>query len=194
MNVNPSVTERSGPATSLGDQAPLITVREADTMVRVRQGETIVIAGLMRERADLGENRFGILFTADPREPHRDALRISQMVRAVLRVRREAVQPDAGSEVSVRSESHANAFELLQYAIRRREGFVVDHRRHRHRQDDAVPRAARADRSQRRSPRCVLNPFLSEEDLLRRILQDFGVDVARRDQGAGGWPASASRS
>jgi MSHA biogenesis protein MshL len=53
MNVYPSVTARTGLATpGLGDQVPLITVREADTLVRVRQGETIVIAGLLHERTD----------------------------------------------------------------------------------------------------------------------------------------------
>lgn len=64
MNVNPSVTERTGPATSqLGDQVPLITVREADTLVRVRQGETIVIAGLMHERTDRRKTDLVILLT-----------------------------------------------------------------------------------------------------------------------------------
>ena len=64
MNVNPSVTERTGLATSqLGDQVPLITVREADTMVRVRQGETIVIAGLMHERTDRRKTDLVILLT-----------------------------------------------------------------------------------------------------------------------------------
>ena len=64
MNVNPSVTERTGPATSqLGDQMPLITVREADTVVRVRQGETIVIAGLMHERTDRRKTDLVILLT-----------------------------------------------------------------------------------------------------------------------------------
>jgi MSHA biogenesis protein MshL len=52
MNINPSITERTGVATSrLGDQVPIISVRETDTLVRVRQGETIVIAGLMQDRA-----------------------------------------------------------------------------------------------------------------------------------------------
>ena len=76
--------------------------------------------------------------------------------------------------ISTRAKSHANAFDLLQYAIRRREGFVVNHRGHRHRQDDAVPGDPRAAR-RRTFTALVLNPFLSEEDLLRLILQDFGV-------------------
>jgi MSHA biogenesis protein MshL len=63
MNVNPSVITRTGVATSpLGD-LPLTTVREADTLVRVRQGETIVIAGLMRERPDRRKTDLVILLT-----------------------------------------------------------------------------------------------------------------------------------
>jgi len=52
MSINPSVTERTGQATSrLGDTVPIISVRETDTLVRVREGEMIVIAGLMQDRA-----------------------------------------------------------------------------------------------------------------------------------------------
>jgi len=51
MSLNPTITERTGVATSrLGDQVPIVSVRETDTLVRVRQGETIVIAGLMQDR------------------------------------------------------------------------------------------------------------------------------------------------
>ncbi len=51
MSINPSITERTGQATSrLGDVVPIVSVRETDTLVRVRQGETIVIAGLMQDR------------------------------------------------------------------------------------------------------------------------------------------------
>jgi general secretion pathway protein A len=73
-----------------------------------------------------------------------------------------------------RSASHASAFELLQYAIRRREGFI----------------AITGDIGTGKTTLCrvlletidrntftalVLNPFLSEEDLLKLVLQDFGV-------------------
>ena len=73
-----------------------------------------------------------------------------------------------------RSPSHASAFELLRYAIRRREGFVVV-------TGDigtgktTVCRALLEEIDRRTFTSLVLNPFLSEEDLLRRILQDFGV-------------------
>jgi len=73
-----------------------------------------------------------------------------------------------------RSESHANAFELLQYAIERREGFVVI-------TGDigtgktTLCRALLEKIDRRTFTALLLNPFLSEEDLLRAILQDLGV-------------------
>jgi general secretion pathway protein A len=78
-----------------------------------------------------------------------------------------------------RSPSHANAFELLQYAIRRREGFVVV-------TGDigtgktTLCRAVLEDIDRNTFTALVLNPFMSEEDLLKRILQDFGV-ISRDD-------------
>ena len=64
MNVNPSVTERTSlTRSSAGDQTPLVTVREADTVVRLRQGETVVIAGLFRERTDRRKSDLVILLT-----------------------------------------------------------------------------------------------------------------------------------
>jgi type II secretory pathway predicted ATPase ExeA len=73
-----------------------------------------------------------------------------------------------------RSESHANAFELLQYAIDRREGFAVVTG------DIGTGKTtlcrALLERINRTTfSALVLNPFLSEDDLLKRILQDFGV-------------------
>jgi general secretion pathway protein A len=78
-----------------------------------------------------------------------------------------------------KSESHANAFDLLQYAIRRREGFVVI-------TGDigtgktTLCRALLEEIDRNTFTALVLNPFLSEEDLLKLILQDFGV-VSRED-------------
>jgi general secretion pathway protein A len=82
-----------------------------------------------------------------------------------------------------RSESHANAFDLLQYAIRRREGFVVVTG------DIGTGKTtlcrALLDQIDRTTfTALVLNPFLTEDDLLKRILQDFGV-VSRREVKAG---------
>jgi general secretion pathway protein A len=82
-----------------------------------------------------------------------------------------------------RSESHANAFELLQYAIRRREGFVVV-------TGDigtgktTLCRALLEQIDRRTFSALVLNPFLSEDDLLKLILQDFGI-VSREEMKAG---------
>ena len=82
-----------------------------------------------------------------------------------------------------RSESHANAFDLLQYAIRRREGFVVV-------TGDigtgktTLCRALLEQIDRTTFTALVLNPFLSEEDLLKRILLDFGV-ISRDDVKAG---------
>lgn len=73
-----------------------------------------------------------------------------------------------------RSETHANAFDLLQYAIRRREGFVVV-------TGDigtgktTVCRAILEQLGRDTFTALVLNPFITEEDLLRLVLQDFGV-------------------
>src|SRR5947199_9434067 len=82
-----------------------------------------------------------------------------------------------------RSEPHANAFDLLQYAIRRREGFVVV-------TGDigtgktTLCRALLEQIDRTTFTALVLNPFLSEEDLLKRILQDFGV-ISRDEVKAG---------
>jgi general secretion pathway protein A len=82
-----------------------------------------------------------------------------------------------------KSESHASAFDLLQYAIRRREGFMVV-------TGDigtgktTLCRAILEHLDRKTFTALVLNPFLSEEDLLRLILQDFGV-VSREEMKRG---------
>jgi general secretion pathway protein A len=86
-----------------------------------------------------------------------------------------------------KSASHANAFELLQYAVRRREGFVVI-------TGDigtgktTLCRALLEQIDRKTFTALVLNPFVSEEDLLRLILQEFGVvsrDEVKRGRLAG---------
>jgi general secretion pathway protein A len=78
-----------------------------------------------------------------------------------------------------RSQSHGNAFDLLEYAINRREGFVVV-------TGDigtgktTVCRSLLEQIDRTTFTALVLNPFLTEEDLLKLILQDFGV-VSRDD-------------
>jgi general secretion pathway protein A len=79
-----------------------------------------------------------------------------------------------------RSESHANAFELLQYALDRREGFVVI-------TGDigtgktTLCRALLEQTDRKTFTALLLNPFLSEEDLLKATLQDLGV-ISRSDE------------
>jgi type IVB pilus formation R64 PilN family outer membrane protein len=51
LSITPSLTQRTGEAVSrLGDKVPILSVREADTLVRVHENETVVIAGLTDER------------------------------------------------------------------------------------------------------------------------------------------------
>src|SRR5437667_7610384 len=82
-----------------------------------------------------------------------------------------------------RSQSHASAFDLLQYAVRRREGFAVV-------TGDigtgktTLCRALLEQIDRTTFTALVLNPFLTEEDLLKRILQDFGV-ISREERKAG---------
>ncbi len=60
MNIHPSITEKTGEKASPDGRTtfPLLSVREADTTVRVKDGQTIIIAGLMQERKD--ENEIGV--------------------------------------------------------------------------------------------------------------------------------------
>jgi general secretion pathway protein A len=82
-----------------------------------------------------------------------------------------------------KSESHANAFDLLQYGIRRREGFIVV-------TGDigtgktTLCRALLDQLDSRTFTALVLNPFIAEDDLLRQILQDFGI-VSREEMRRG---------
>jgi general secretion pathway protein A len=82
-----------------------------------------------------------------------------------------------------RSESHANAFDLLQYAIRRREGFVVVTG------DIGTGKTTLCHALLEQIDRTtftalVLNTFVTEEDLLNKILQDFGV-ISREEAKSG---------
>jgi MSHA biogenesis protein MshL len=62
MSISPSITERTGQATSrLGDTVPIVSVRETDTLLRVHDGETIVIAGLMQDRLSVDSTKVPVL-------------------------------------------------------------------------------------------------------------------------------------
>lgn len=51
MDIHPNVTNKVGESESPeGDKAPILNVRETSTVVRVRDGQTIIIAGLLNER------------------------------------------------------------------------------------------------------------------------------------------------
>jgi MSHA type pilus biogenesis protein MshL len=51
MDIHPSITDKAGESKSPeGDVAPILNVRETNTVVRVRDGQTIIIAGLLSER------------------------------------------------------------------------------------------------------------------------------------------------
>jgi len=60
MNIHPSITDKTGEKTTPDGKStfPLLSVRETDTTVRVRDGQTIIIAGLMQERTT--ENYTGV--------------------------------------------------------------------------------------------------------------------------------------
>jgi MSHA biogenesis protein MshL len=62
MNIHPSITDKTGEKTTPDGKStfPLLSVRETDTTVRVRDGQTIIIAGLMQERTQ--ENYTGVPF------------------------------------------------------------------------------------------------------------------------------------
>jgi MSHA biogenesis protein MshL len=62
LSISPSLTERTGQATSrFGDTVPILSVREADTLVRVHENETIVIAGLMNEQTTRAQSKVPLL-------------------------------------------------------------------------------------------------------------------------------------
>lgn len=62
LSVNPSVTERTGQATSrFGDTVPIVSVRETDTIVRVHEGETAVIGGLMQDKLTVDKSKVPLL-------------------------------------------------------------------------------------------------------------------------------------
>jgi len=81
-----------------------------------------------------------------------------------------------------RSESHHRAFELLQYAIQRREGFMIVY-------GDigtgktTLCRAVLDTIEKNVYTALLLNPFLTETDLLKTILSDFAVPVPKTATG-----------
>jgi type II secretory pathway component GspD/PulD (secretin) len=60
MNIHPSITEKTGEKMTPDGKTtfPLLSVRETDTTVRVKDGQTIIIAGLMQEKNE--ETHIGV--------------------------------------------------------------------------------------------------------------------------------------
>jgi MSHA type pilus biogenesis protein MshL len=54
MNIHPSITEKTGEKVTPDGKTtfPLLSVRETDTTVRVQDGQTIIIAGLMQDKKE----------------------------------------------------------------------------------------------------------------------------------------------
>ncbi|MGB9715564.1 MAG: secretin and TonB N-terminal domain-containing protein [Thermodesulfovibrionales bacterium] len=54
MNIHPSITEKTGEKKAPDGRStfPILSVRETDTTVRVRDGQTVIIAGLMQEKTE----------------------------------------------------------------------------------------------------------------------------------------------
>jgi len=54
MNIHPSITEKTGEKVTPDGKTtfPLLSVRETDTTVKVKDGQTIIIAGLMAEKKE----------------------------------------------------------------------------------------------------------------------------------------------
>ena len=51
LNIHPMLTEKVDTVKSpSGSEVPILDVREADTVVRIREGETVIIGGLIKER------------------------------------------------------------------------------------------------------------------------------------------------
>lgn len=62
LHIRPTVTEKRGDAkSSLGDTFPILDVREADMIVRAREGQVVVIGGLMQEKKRDDESKVPIL-------------------------------------------------------------------------------------------------------------------------------------
>jgi MSHA biogenesis protein MshL len=84
MNVHPTVTARTGQATSpRGDTVPIVDVRETDAVVRVKDGGTVMIGGLISNQQIENANKVpllgnlplvGGLFRSTSKENHRSDL------------------------------------------------------------------------------------------------------------------------
>lgn len=62
LHIRPTVTEKRGDAKSpIGDTFPVLDVREADMVVRAREGQVVVIGGLMQEKRSDSDGKVPLL-------------------------------------------------------------------------------------------------------------------------------------
>lgn len=62
MNVHPTISDVVGVAISPNaDQAPILSIRELDTVGKVRNGQTLVIAGLLSQRSERSRSGIPVL-------------------------------------------------------------------------------------------------------------------------------------
>jgi len=62
LHIHPTVTEKRGETRSpAGDTFPVLDVREADMVVRAREGQVVVIGGLMQEKRSDSDSKVPIL-------------------------------------------------------------------------------------------------------------------------------------
>lgn len=62
LHIRPTVTEKRGEVrSSTGDTFPIVDVRETDTIVRAREAQVVVIAGLMQEKKTRNEDKVPLL-------------------------------------------------------------------------------------------------------------------------------------
>ncbi|MBI2988107.1 MAG: secretin and TonB N-terminal domain-containing protein [Deltaproteobacteria bacterium] len=62
LHIHPTVTEKRGETKSaIGDTFPIIDVREADMVVRAREGQVVIIGGLMQEKRSDSDSKVPIL-------------------------------------------------------------------------------------------------------------------------------------
>lgn len=62
LHIHPTVTEKRGEAKStIGDTFPILDVREADMVVRAREGQVVIIGGLMQEKRSNTDNKVPLL-------------------------------------------------------------------------------------------------------------------------------------
>ena len=203
-------------------------VTGADTVTRVMDGNTVLIAGLLRPQGH-GEavDRHGRRCSAARRSRRgtrsswcccgprsstpgtsdsgswqyavRSSWQLvagswrSDHVRGLLRVHGKAVQPDARSEVPVQERVARQRVRAAAVRHPPARGLRRDHRRHRHRQDDAVPRDPRAGRPEDVHRAGAQSVPVRRGSAAARSCRSSASCRATRSSAAG-WPASASRS